>query len=164
MTTSDSLHSSFRENVLEHLFIGRCLQALWVRGVFAAEVLRADVDGSGYDLVVEANGIIRHIQLKASRADGRTARQTVNLALARKPGGCVVWMVFDPNTLDVDHFRWFGGRAGEPLPPLDGFKTAKHTKGNSAGEKLERPNIRVLPKARFERIDGFAELLERLFG
>lgn len=137
---------------------------LWIKGVYTAEVLRADVDGSGYDLVMEAKGMIRHIQLKASGTNGRAATQKVNVALADKPGGCIVWMLFDPDTLEIDHFRWFGGRAGQALPSLEGLPTARHTKGNSAGEKLERPSIRIIPKARFERIEDFPRLLERLFG
>jgi hypothetical protein len=59
MSKAHSEYSSFRENVVEHLFIGRCLQELWKQRVFDAEVLRADVDGAGYDVLIEARGQLR---------------------------------------------------------------------------------------------------------
>lgn len=156
-------HSSYRENVLTHLFIGRCLQKLWVRGIYEAEVLKADVDASGYDVVVEAAGVARHIQLKASLVGGRTASQKINLALADKPAGCVVWMVCRPDTLDFQCFRWFGSGPHEPLALPTNLRTAKHTKGDSTGDKKERAQIRVLPKGLFETIDDLDDLLDRLF-
>jgi len=61
-------------------------------------------------------------------------------------------------------YRFFGNDAGQPLPSLDEFKTAKHTKGNKDGEKAERPSIRVVPKGHFKTIDTTTELANRLFG
>ena len=37
---------------------------LWKRGDWRLEILKPQVDDSGYDLVLEANSIIRHVQLK----------------------------------------------------------------------------------------------------
>ena len=50
----EAAHSSAREKVLEHLFVGELLRCLWRRGIRNMEVLRAEVDMGGYDLVVEA--------------------------------------------------------------------------------------------------------------
>ena len=164
MSNAHTEYSSFRENVIEHLFIGRCLQELWKQKVFKAEVLRADVDGSGYDIVIEARNRLRHIQLKASFEGGATRQQKINVSLAAKPSGCVVWIVFDPDTLDFREFLWFGADPGSPLPSLDGFKTARHTKGDATGFKAERTGIKIVPRGRFEKIATLAELSGKLFG
>lgn len=164
MSNAHTEHSSFRENVIEHLFIGRCLQELWKQKVFKAEVLRADVDGSGYDIVIEAHDQLRHIQLKASFEGATTRQQKINASLAAKPSGCVVWVVFDPDTLDFRRFLWFGAEPGSPLPPLAGFKTARHTKGDATGFKAERSGIKIVPQGHFEKIATLSELVRRLFG
>jgi len=130
------------------------------------EVLRSEVDASGYDVVVECNGFLRHIQLKCSKDQGKTSSQKVNVVLASKPSGCVVWVI-----RHEDHERcrmrfdylFFGGNAGQQLPPLDGFKIAKHTKPNGLGVKTSRAAIRVVPKKHFEKISDMRELLRRLF-
>ncbi len=159
-----SVNSSYREKLIEHLFVAEVLRYLWRRGVTTAEFLRPEVDNGGYDLVVDCNRIIRHIQLKSSRRGAATARQTVNVRLADKPGGCVVWVQFDENTLALGPFLWFGGEPGQRLPDVSTFPTARHTKGNAQGIKMERPNIRVLPRTAFESVASVPELVERLFG
>ncbi|WP_428265410.1 hypothetical protein [Haliangium sp.] len=149
--------------VLEHLFVGGLLRVLWLSGPVSAEVMRPQVDNAGYDLVIEVNDVIRHIQLKSSDRDAKTARQNIHLHLARKPSGCVIWMQFDPESLDLGPFLWFGGLPGEPLPALDDFKVAKHTKGDATGRKAERPMLRVVPKRRFEVIETIEEIVDALF-
>ena len=42
--------SSARENLIEHVFLGELLRGLWRRNVRDLEVLRPEVDSSGYDL------------------------------------------------------------------------------------------------------------------
>jgi hypothetical protein len=75
-----------------------------------------------------------------------------------------VWLQFDPITLELGPFWWYGGSPGEQLPDITGFPVAKHTKGNSKGEKTERPDLRVLTRARFQRVESAKELVEKLFG
>jgi hypothetical protein len=76
----------------------------------------------------------------------------------------VVWVIFDPSTLELGPFLWFGGLPGERLPDVRDLKVARHTKGNAQGVKQERPNMRVLPKGRFEKLGTMPDLLLRLFG
>ena len=137
--TEHFLHSSARENVLEHLFIGELLRTLWCEGAYDVEVLRAEVDNRGYDLVIECNGVIRHVQLKSSY---KLSRQSINAKIATKPGGCVVWVLFDRDNLSFRSFRWLGGSVGQPLTSL-GEKKGKHTRANKRGVKAERPNIQI---------------------
>ena len=126
-------------------------------------MLRAEVDCGGYDLVIECNGVVRHIQLKASFLGSATSRQKINVGLARKPSGCVVWLRFEEQTMQLGPFLWFGAKPGESLPPL-GNKVARHTKGNSAGDKTERPNIRVVSRATFRELQDMDALVTEMFG
>lgn len=164
MTEDHSLHSSIREKTLEHIFIGDCLRVLWARGIRDAEVLSPDVDAGGYDVVMEVHGTLRHIQLKASYNGSRTSSQTINARLSEKPSGCVVWMGFDPETIALGPFLWFGDGPGHPLPDLSGFRKARHTKGDAQGVKGERRNSYTLPRGAFEKVETLEELLGRLFG
>jgi len=162
-----SLKSSFYEQLVEHVFISEILQEAFYRHGLTVEVLRSEIDASGYDIVLECNGIMRHVQLKTSASKSKTARQKVHTALAEKPGGCVVWMIRheDPETCRMRlSYRFFGRAAGSPLPSLSKFKTAKHTKGNASGKKQERPAIRVVPKGKFSTIETTTELVSELFG
>lgn len=162
-----SRKSAFYEQLVEHVFISEVLQEVWYRFGQTVEVLRSEVDASGYDVVFECNGILRHVQLKTSKGGGKTARQKVNIALATKPSGCVVWIVREEGrtrhrmTLS---YRFFGNNAGSPLPSLADYPTARHTKGNKDGLKAERPAIRVVPIGDFAKIQTTTDLVARLFG
>lgn len=164
MSDDHFLFSSFQEKTLEHVFVGEVLRRLWVRGVRDAEVLRADVDGAGYDVVIEAGGVVRHIQLKSSFKGARTSGQKINRKLADKPAGCVVWIYFAAETLELGPFGWFGGASNEALPTISGFKNAKHTKADAQGKKAIRPDIFVVPRGSFTRLPAIDELVGRLFG
>jgi hypothetical protein len=59
-------HSSLRERIIEHIFVGDALREWWRDGVIDVEVLRSEFDAHGYDLVMSRGRIVRHIQLKAS--------------------------------------------------------------------------------------------------
>ncbi len=159
----DPAHSSAREKVLEHLFVGELLRCLWRRGVRNMEVLRAEVDMGGYDLVLEANGVLRYVQLKSSHRTSATASVPVNVNLEAKPGGCVVWMRFDPETVELGPYLWFGAKPGEPALSL-GDRIARHTKADRTGVKALRPNIRILPVARFQKLGSIDEVVDALFG
>jgi hypothetical protein len=165
--TSDDtyLKSMFYEQLVEHVFVSEVLQEVWFSFRKTVEVLRSEVDVSGYDLVFDCDGVVRHVQLKTSKHDAKASGQKVNVALAKKPSGCVIWimrreeqgrMIFD--------YKFFGGKAKTPLPSLDGFKVAKHSKGNALGIKMERKAIRVVPRGEFTEMSGIRELVKTLFG
>jgi hypothetical protein len=159
-----STRSSHREALLEHLFAGEVMKHLWRRGDWRLEVLKPQVDDGGYDLVLEANAIVRHVQLKSSFRGSTVNKVNVNVLLAAKPSGCVVFMWFDQETLDLGPFLFFGAPPGQRLPDLAGMKIGKHTKANAQGVKAERPNIRTVPLSKFERVDTVELLVTRLFG
>lgn len=157
-----SHRSAMLEKVLEYRFLAELATELVMRGR-EFEVLRGDTDLAGHDLVIEADGLLRHIQLKAMVAGGKRAHVGISTKLGRKPSGCVIWMTYDPASLMLGPWRWFGGAPGAPLPPL-GDRIVRHSKGNAQGEKTLRPGHRLVPIGRFERIATIAELADRLFG
>lgn len=158
-----SLHSTLRENIIEHLFIGALLQRLWQRNVVDAEVLKSEFDAGGYDLVLTFREITRHVQLKVTRSGGARSDVNVSLRLADKPSGCVVWIIVDDG-LGFVEFRWFGAVPGEPLPDIQTMKITKHNKGNAQGIKNERPGHRQIRHSSFRRVEGIDGLLECLLG
>lgn len=162
--STHSLRSSYREMLLEHLFIGELLRELWCMSVTDVDVLKPQVDDHGYDVVVICGRTTRHIQLKASHIGASTKSTTLNIRLSEKEGGCLVWIWFDPEALHLDHYLWFGGPPGEGLPDISEFRAAKHTKGDATGQKSRRPNMRTLPKGKLTRVDTMAQLVEHLFG
>lgn len=161
--TANSAHSSTREKVLEHLFVGDLLRCLWRHGRRDIEVLRAEVDKGGYDIVLEANGVIRHVQLKSSHLTAATSEVGINVGLAAKPSGCVLWIKFDPESMQLGPFLWFGGAPGAPLPSL-GERVGKHSKGDRNGFKAHRPNIRLLRRGQFESLPAIDDVVQALFG
>ena len=165
-----SLHnreSSFREKLIEHLFVAELLKHSWRRtrqqGGALVEVSRADVDRGGYDLIAEVGGCLRHIRIKGSVLGSTTAMQKVHIALAGKPSGCVVWVYLNEQDWNLGPFLYFGAEPGRPMPPL-GEKVARHTKGDATGEKKQRPNMREVSKGRFRQLDTVQQLWEALFG
>ena len=157
----DYERSSFRESMVEHAFIADLQQEAWFRHQTTIEILRPEVDDSGYDIVAWFNGVVRYIQLKASRADGRAVGQNVNIKLADKPGGCVIWLRYRDNGDFRVSFEYL---FFEDMGSLEQRRSARHTKGNAQGFKAERPRIRVVGKAAFEPVASAEELMTRLFG
>ena len=156
-------HSVLREQIIEHLLVGRLLQRLWSENNTSVEILRSEFDRGGYDLVADYGPVTRHIQLKCSRVGGATYEQTLSANLENKPSGCVLWIVVNDD-LEFDNYLWFGAEPGLPLPSLDAMKTGRHVKGNSLGVRLERPNTRVVPKKHFRSLQGIDHVLDVLFG
>lgn len=167
MSDATFLKSSFYEQLVEHVFIAEVLQEVWFGFDQTIEVLRSEVDNSGYDIVFECNRILRHVQLKTSKENAKAASQKVNVALAQKPSGCIIWLFRQE---DVENrrmklsYRYFGGPAGEPLPSIEGLQTAKHTKRDLAGVRKERPAIKVVPRSKFVEIESTRDLVALLFG
>jgi hypothetical protein len=59
--------------LLEHLLIGELLKHSWLHHGAELEVSQPVIDRSGHDVVLEANGITRHVQLKASASGASTS-------------------------------------------------------------------------------------------
>lgn len=160
----DTHQSIYREQLLEHLVLGELLKHSWKFHEASLEISHPSVDRAGYDVVLEAEGVTRHVQLKSSSHDSTTAQQSINFSLSKKPSACVIWTRFDPISLELGPFLFFGGKPGDPIPSLVPFKIAKHTKANAQGVKLERPNIRTISRSHFSTLDSITALYSALFG
>lgn len=158
-----SNYSATRERILQHRFLADVCGELWRLGEFDFAVSHSEVDNSGYDVILEARGILRHIQLKAMHKAARRRSFDVQMRLGDKPNGCVVLVIHDPQTLAVESYRWFGHAPGIGLPEL-GTKVTRHSKGNAQGVKAERPALREVPISQFAAVPDVGELVSRLFG
>ena len=159
---STAVLSGAREKILEHRLVSDLAELMMRRGV-AMDVMRGEFDAHGHDVVFEAAGVLRHVQLKAMVAGGKRRDVNVNVRLRSRSSGCIAWMVYEPTTLKVIEYRWFGGEPGEPLPDIGGT-VARHTKGNALGEKTFRTGHRLLGKTKFEILADLGMLADRLFG
>lgn len=131
-------NSSFIENMVEHVFISEMMQEAWLGGSGRKlEVLRSEVDDSGYDIVLCCNRITKYIQLKTSEYEGSTAIQKMNIRLIEKDNACVIWIIrkINKNSRFEFTYRFFGSKMQEPFPDISELKVAKHTKGNATGQK-----------------------------
>ena len=152
------------EKTIEYRFLADLTTELLLRGL-DFDVLRGEVDQHGYDIVVEVAGIVRHIQLKSTIKGGRRATISVNMKLAAKPSGCVIWTTFDPETCSLIKYRWFGAEPGKPLPVPEDAVVAKHTRRNSDGIKAVRPNHRVVGRNLIkDQPGGVVVIADLLFG
>ena len=141
-----SSHSTLRERIVEHVFVGEALRAMWRRGVTDVEVLRSEFDAHGYDLVIGRGPIVRHIQFKTG-LQFKPGSVSVSRVLGEKPSGCVIWIRL---TLDLDMgpYWWFGGKPGEPLPGLSEFDSPKRIGRRVTGERPYRVNHSKVPANR----------------
>ena len=150
--------------LVEHLLVGELLKHAWLRDMDGLDIARPEVDDSGYDLIIEWNRVIRHVQLKTSKRTAKTSRQTANLALADKPSGCIIWTLFDEDSMELGPFRFFGGSPGAPMDGLSDLRVAQRTTPDARGRKPERNNHRVIPRKLFREYSTVPELLRALFG
>lgn len=150
--------STLIEKALEYQLTGSIVAALLRRG-HKYEVLHGICDRNGYDVVIEAKGVIRHIQLKAVVEAGKVGHFDLQVALASKPSGCAIRIDWDPTTLNPVGYRFFGDTPNAPLPPL-GDRAAKQ----SRGKRAERPNLRRVAAGKFKPVADLEKLVDRLFG
>jgi hypothetical protein len=105
----------------------------------------------------------RHVQLKSSYRGARRADVTASVKLLERPSACILWIFFDPDTLSLGPFLWFGGNAGDKIPDL-GDKVASHTKPNTTLKKADRPGHRVIAKNQFTPLETMDCVIARLIG
>ncbi len=118
-------------------------------------------------MVLECDGKLRHVQFKGSTDEAKASFQKVNVALGRKPSGCIVWMrsTLEPHSRRLKlKYLFFGNGPGQALPSVENFPLAKHSKGDSTGKKKERAEIRKVRKSLFREVSSTRELIKVLFG
>ncbi len=145
MTVAHYTHSTLRERIAEHVFVGDALRTLWRLGVHDVEVLRPEFDTHGYDLVMARGPIVRHIQFKTGTA-GRPARASLARALTEKRAAqseCG-W-----DRAGMGPYFWLGGAPGEPLPPIAHHPNTLRPTRNKAGVRPVRSNHHDVPGSAF---------------
>ncbi len=160
MNAAEYEKSVLREKIIEHLFLGELLRKLWIKGIYDVEVLHAECDAFGYDLVFVRQEIIRHIQLKANRSK----RLQISRSLAAKAGACVVLVEVNSANFEMGPYLWFGNGPHEAFPSIAEFPPSKRTTPNSNREKPERKNHVDVPRGRFKKLATLDELIVELFG
>src|SRR5258707_2361950 len=101
------------------------------------------------------------MQLKSSYRGAQRSEVTAHVKLLDRPSACILWIFFDPDTLLLGPFLWFGGAAGEKIPTL-GKKIARHTKPNAKLQKADRPAHRVIAKNRFTTLETIDDVIQKL--
>ena len=153
--------SSLREKIVEHVFVGEVLRALWKHGIYNLEVMRSEFDAHGYDLVMVLGDTIRHIQFKTS-VRPKPKRLSLGAALESKPSGCVIWIQVN-NDLDLISFAWLGGKPGEPLLGL-GDRRPKRIGRDATGARPLREAHRLVNGSAFTSLATLDDVIARLFG
>jgi len=105
--------STYRESLLESLFVVELVQSCAMAGRPWVEIARAFVDFQGYDLVATCGPVTRHIQLKSSKPPAN-----LHKALVDKPSACCIITVpyVDPERRRIAFdYLWFGALPGEKL-------------------------------------------------
>ena len=139
-------HSTYREKLLEHIFLGELLQCGWLANPQRrVDVVRPEVDDRGYDLLLECENVRRYIQLKSSKIID------INQMLFDLPGACVIKISYG-----LAHgriallYRYFGEGPGERF---DFNRTVR----------VRNPNKRRILMSQFNDNCGAPELFEQLF-
>jgi len=154
-------HSTLRERIVEHIFIGDALRILWGKGITNVEVFRSEFDAHGYDLAMAQRDIVRHIQLKTSLK--KPTKIPIARSLAEKPSGCVICIQITPD-LKLGPYYWFGGTPGNRLPYTSKFPNSMRPTRNKKGERPIRKNYREIALSKFDRVENLPKVLEKLFG
>ncbi len=166
MTSTDPhvTHSRLRESITTHAFLAAIGTEIWRRGHFETEIVRPEFDAGGYDLAITANGVTRHIQLKAAILSSKQASWDASQRLADQPSGCVIVLHVDDQNLQIRQYGLFAGSPGQPLPELKRRRASKNRRKDPKGSKAARRNRWAVPKGRFDIYDEVAGLYNALFG
>lgn len=161
-----SQNSLYFEKLVEHRFISDMMTyCLYKKGI-TLEIIHAEIDTNGYDLILSYKNINRYIQLKTSEEDSTTSSQKINLLIIEKENPCIIWIIrrYDNNINDFRFkYLYWGANRNEPLPDIGKYKIAKHTKANSLGIKKQCKNTKIIPKGDFIEINSIEELFDKLF-
>ena len=88
----DTVHQSVaRERMVEMALLAELTQESWFGRGQVFDVMHSTVDAYGHDLVLECGDVLLHVQLKARTLNGATRETNINVALADRLSGCVIW-------------------------------------------------------------------------
>lgn len=157
--------SSYVENILTHRLVAELAGELWRRDPTAPlGILNSEVDDSGFDLVLTSGSQLRYIQIKQAHLKSTVRKFSIRLDFADLPGSCVVVAVYSALDLTIDHYLFFGGPTGHPMPGIAGEQASvSPIKRDKDGKRKVRSHYRDIPLKKFSRPLNTAELLDALF-
>lgn len=158
--------SSYIENVLRHALIAELSSVVWSRRdpFDALQVFNAEVDDSGFDVVLSLGSQVRYVQLKQAHDEKVPTHCSVRLSFSKLPGSCIVLMSHTIPELRLTQFRFFGGPPGEPMDCIAELRSSKSPgRRNAAGERKTRVNYRDVPVRGFKGPYSPVQLLDVLF-
>ena len=114
-------NSRFFENLQEHRFLYDLATHLVLREPpQLLNILKAEVDMFGFDLVLSLGEQTRHLQMKTWSGAPPSNSYEISETIWTIPGGCVVWVLYSQTTLQPTGYYLFGF----PVPALDTFSPA----------------------------------------
>jgi len=164
-TKALTLRSSHVENILTHALIAAIGQELWRRSPnLDLQVFNAEVDDSGFDLVLGCGGCMRYIQIKQTHLRGKAIKYSLRQHFAQVVGGCAVVLVYGAETLEINHCLFYGGGSGETMSPIEHLPRT-HSPGRRTAEGVRkiREHYRDVPRKSFLGPLNIGELVDCLF-
>lgn len=150
--------SYFTHTLLQHLM----LELLMAEHPRKMTILKAEVDSEGYDLVLACGQSVRYVQLKTLGRSISPVNYSVKASLAELPGGCVLWLCFDQDTLKVTHFHLLAALPNQPMGAMLPSDQAQKLK---KGKKVQRPGyVYVKTRDANHRYLSASQLALALFG
>ena len=160
-----ALRCSHMESILIQTLVTEIAEELWSRDhLLDLEVLKDVVGDSGFDLVIRYNGSKRYIQIKQTRLTCNPEQYSLWHDFSKTQGGCAVVLVHGAEQPGIEHYLFFGGGSGDPLPPILGFpKTQSPARRAVDAIRKVRENLFNVPRHKFQGPLGIPELVDRLF-
>ncbi len=157
--------SSHVENVLRHAFLAELAGEVWRDDPNEPlGISKAEVDDSGYDLVIERGAVARRIQIKQAHESKVPRRFSVRVGFASFPGSCIVVISHTLDDLKPTAYSFYGSGPRDPMPGVEGHRISKAPGRRSAeGERKLRQMYRDVPFSKFKRRLSIRELIEELF-
>ncbi len=157
--------SSHVENVLRHAFLAELAGEVWRDDPHEPlGISNAEVDDSGYDLVLERNATIRRIQLKQAHDKKIPRKFSVRVEFATYPGSCIVVVAHSLLDLKPTSYSFYGSGPDDPMPYVEAHRTTKAPGRRKAdGSRILRLRYRDVPFSRFKKNLSIRQLIAELF-
>lgn len=157
--------SSYVENVLRHAFIAELSSVVWQSNPAGSlQVFNAEVDDSGFDVVLGLGSQVRYVQLKQTHEEKLPPHCSVRLSFAALPGACVVLMSHTIAELHLKAFRFFGAAPEAPMPSIEAMRASKSPgRRDATGKRKTREHYRNVKCSHFQGPFTAPELLDVLF-
>ena len=158
-----SEHSLYFESYFTHLLLQELMhELLMTEHPRRLTVLKAEVDSEGYDLVLACGPTLRYVQFKTLGRRASPVNYSIKASLADLPGGCVLWLCYDQESLTRTHYHLLAGAPGEPLGTLLPSSQAQKRKN---GEWVKRDGyVHVKTKDANHKNINVTQLAHALFG